>query len=318
MSLAGLKDSTPQEAAASANKATLLVGKFDGAFTYFKYNQEKNSFNFGFFLHEKARIVFQTVKVDTILAEIKKWPDVDQNESHWKAMKHISQTVKLADMLYALGRLTPEGDVRGLRSAEGASVTVNCGASDDGYQQINIARSKKTAVYEADRVTLEGTPKFAEVLGKIPTNCLAWLYKKFEENSFVTVAPNVYDLEIASYKHTPAVEGKTPAKDGFTFLASIDGELQGRVYISYRRNVAEDVQRLQQLASIIGYDDKKYKGKKLSGLMGVAETRDGNEFNTLEMAYNVEAAPNPKASGTVDAIVEEPIVADEAPDSEFD
>jgi hypothetical protein len=316
MSLSSLKGSSPQEAAASANKSVLLTGKFDGAFTYFKYNEEKQAFNFGFFLHEKAKIVFQTVKVASLLAEIDRWPTVDQNDSHWKAMKHISQTVKLADMLYALGRLTPEGNVKGLRSAEGAPLIVNCGASDEGYQQVNISKSKKEAIYEAERVTIEGTPKFNEIVGKIPTNCLAWLYKKFEESSFVTVDPNIYDIEIASYKHTPAVEGKSPAKDGFTLLATLDGVLHGRVYVSFRRNVAEDVQRLQQLASVIGWDDKKYKGTKLRAMIGVAETRDGAEFNTLEMAYSLDTAPNAKAVEGDDAIVTP--ISDEAPDSEFD
>ncbi len=316
MSLAGLKDSTPQDVATAANKATLLVGKFDGAFTYFKYNEEKGNFTFGFFLHEKSRVVFQSIKTASLLAEIDKWSAVDMNDTHWNAMKHISQTVKLADILYALGRLTPEGNVKGLRSAEGAPVVVNCGVSEGGYQQVNIASSKKTSVYEAERVTLEGTPKFNEVIGKIPTNCLAWLYKKFEENSFVTVDPNIYNIEIVSYKHTPAVEGKTPAKDGFTLLTKLDDVLYGRVYVSFRRNVPEDVQRLQQLASVIGWDEKKYKGFKLRAMLGVVEMKDGTEFNVLEMAYTHEAAPNAKAVEVEYA--QEAITEGPEPDSEFD
>jgi hypothetical protein len=317
MSLADLKNSTPQEAAANANKATMVVGKYDAAFTYFKYNEEKKNFSFGFFLHAKAKMVFQSFKAETILAEAEKWKLVDQNDSHWKAMKHISQTVKLMDLLYNMGRLTPEGNIKGLRSAEGMSLTANCSASEEGYQQIAVSPNKRSATYDQERVTLEGTPKFNDIVAQIPTNCVAWLYKKFEENSFTTIDPNVYDLTIVSYKHTPANEGKSPAKDGFVFMASKDDSVYGRIYISFRRNVAEDVARLQQLASIIGFDDKKYKGTTLRGLIGIAETRDGNEFNVLEMAYHSE--PQEKAIVTPIADVSETTeVVAEPSGSEFD
>lgn len=289
MSMSSLRNGNGEEAAEQAASAAAITGKFNTAFTYFKYDEEKTNFMFGFF--GGGQSFWQHGSV----SDRSKFASVDKNDTIWKAMSIMPKTINLLRTCLMLSIIGEDGALLNSPKKQiGTPITVNCGKDADGKPRRDFALSRIPCDYEESRVVVEGAGKLRDQLNDLDPELKKWVCKKVRENDFTVLPAGVYDLEVVSFKDTPTKPG-SPGKYGFVIRPV--GE-DSRTYVAFRKDQKPDMIICAQLAKALPTDEKKYVGSRFKALIGELDLRNGGTINTIEKVYLQAGDAEPASSAS--------------------
>lgn len=295
MSLNGIVGADPNAVASNATKESALIGNFDGVFNMAMLKDKEDgssSVVLGFSIPTEQQVKFANVQLPLDLVKTKQ---IDRNGTFFDAMKVAPRTMMFLSNLYNVGAIAgidENGEVKLKRLSRciGNKVRLNCGINDAGYPTVNIARGSGNV--EIEQTKLENVAGIENELANIPDSLIAWTVNKIRENEFVTLTEGNYLVRIASYKEKPAAKGRA-ASHGFTLMCynKESKEFSGRIYVSFRMNVAEDVQRLQKLVKMVGTDEVQMQNVWFIAMISELPLRAGGTMNILEEVFKYTGEP---------------------------
>jgi hypothetical protein len=298
-----------EEVAAEATKASCLNGNFSGAWTFFKFNEEKSNFSFGFNVVTPRRpngeLLFTSCKIPAVANQ-----DVALNyKSYWDAMKKesgIGNLVKFITILYVLGIVDKDGNATSFRKSKGATVYVRASVGETG-QNIEVSRPKNgaTAPFDVENIRMVGLDQAEEVFSDIKDEVLKHVIQLYENEQLVVVDAGV--------KRGAVVMTSKYDKDKGVWRG-VFSTPEGKFSVRLEKRHVADVATIQQLYKVLGRNEAEHRGQFVDILVGADEMRNGTGFNTLEKVLGLSA----KAEGTPSAAKAPETSAPEAETPDFD